>query len=54
VSVTTNYGYAVQWFAMSVAFLGLYVWLQFIRPRRRVPADSESPLDAPVDDRPAR
>jgi surfeit locus 1 family protein len=54
VSVTTNYGYAVQWFAMSVAFLGLYVWLQFIRPRRPAPADSESPLDEPVDDHRAR
>ena len=52
VSVTTNYGYAVQWFAMSLAFLGLYVWLQFIRPRRQAlaPSDSESPLDARVDD----
>ena len=51
VSVTTNYGYAVQWFAMSVAFLGLYVWLQYIRPRRP-PAASESdfPSDARVDD----
>ncbi len=48
VSVATNYGYAVQWFAMSVAFFGLYVWLQFIRPRKR--ASSESPLDARVDD----
>jgi surfeit locus 1 family protein len=51
VSVTTNYGYAVQWFAMSIAFLGLYVWLQFIRPRRPAAADSESPLDARVDDK---
>jgi surfeit locus 1 family protein len=34
VSVATNYGYAVQWFAMSIVFFGLYVWLQFIRPRR--------------------
>jgi surfeit locus 1 family protein len=51
VSVVTNYGYAVQWFAMSVAFLGLYVWLQFIRPGRRTPAsDSEIPNDARVDD----
>jgi surfeit locus 1 family protein len=49
VSVTTNYGYAVQWFAMSVAFLGLYVWLQFIRPGRPAPADSQAPLDDPVD-----
>ena len=51
VSVTTNYGYAVQWFAMSIAFLGLYVWLQFIRPRRRILAsDSEIPNDVRVDD----
>lgn len=54
VSVATNYGYAVQWFAMSVAFLGLYVWLQFIRPRRRVGPDSEFPRDESVDDHPAR
>ena len=54
VSVATNYGYAVQWFAMSVAFLGLYVWLQFIRPRRQAPAHPESPLDHHADDRPAR
>ena len=44
VSVATNYGYAVQWFAMSVGFLGLYVWLQFIRPRRPAPPDPDSPL----------
>ena len=50
VGVTTNYGYAVQWFAMSVAFLGLYVWLQFIRPRRPASPDSEFPIDASVDD----
>jgi len=54
VSVTTNYGYAVQWFGMSIAFLGLYVWLQFIRPRKLGQAASESPLDEPVDDHPAR
>jgi surfeit locus 1 family protein len=54
VSVTTNYGYAVQWFAMSVAFLGLYVWLQFIRPRKPIEAASESSLDEPVDDHTAR
>jgi surfeit locus 1 family protein len=48
VSVTTNYGYAVQWFAMSIAFLGLWVWLQFIRPRQL--ARSDSPLDDRVDD----
>ena len=56
VSVTTNYGYAVQWFAMSLAFLGLWVWLQFIRPRRLAlaPSDSDSPNDARVDDTPHR
>ncbi len=52
VSVTTNYGYAVQWFAMSIAFLGLYVWLQFIRPRRLARARSDSPLDDRVDELP--
>jgi surfeit locus 1 family protein len=52
IGVATNYGYAVQWFAMSIAFLGLYVWLQFIRPRKLALADAlpESPLDARVDD----
>ena len=50
VSVTTNYGYAVQWFAMSIAFLGLYVWLQVVRPRKLAQADSESRLDDRVDD----
>jgi len=49
VGVATNYGYAVQWFAMSIAFLGLWVWLQFIRPRRPAAPDSESPVDATVD-----
>ncbi|TSE32473.1 SURF1 family protein [Tepidimonas charontis] len=28
-------GYAVQWFALSAVFLGLYVWYQFLQPRRR-------------------
>jgi surfeit locus 1 family protein len=53
VGVTTNYGYAVQWFAMSIAFLGLWVWLQFIRPRRLATSgpDSEFPVDARVDER---
>ena len=37
VSVVTNYGYAVQWFAMSIAFFGLYAWIQFFR--RRPPSD---------------
>ncbi|MBU6258146.1 MAG: SURF1 family protein [Burkholderiales bacterium] len=30
-----NYGYAFQWFSMSVLALGLYAWFQIIRPRRR-------------------
>lgn len=28
-------GYAFQWFALSALILVLYVWYQFIRPRRR-------------------
>lgn len=39
-STATNYGYAAQWFAMSVAFLGLYAWLQFFRRRAPSAADS--------------
>jgi surfeit locus 1 family protein len=52
IGVATNYGYAVQWFAMSIAFLGLYVWLQFIRPRKlaRAGSVSESQPGARVDD----
>jgi surfeit locus 1 family protein len=30
-----NYGYAFQWWAMSAAIAILYVWFQFIAPRRR-------------------
>ena len=33
----TNYGYAFQWWAMSALTAILYVWFQFIAPRRRVP-----------------
>ena len=50
VSIATHYGYATQWFAMSIAFLGLWVWLQFIRPRRPVRPESETPIDATVED----
>lgn len=32
-----HYGYAFQWFALSALLLGLYVWFQIIRPRRRQP-----------------
>ena len=30
-----NYGYAFQWWALSGLILILYVWFQFIAPRRR-------------------
>lgn len=36
--VHKHYGYAFQWFAMSVLIGGLYVWFQLIRPARRRPA----------------
>jgi surfeit locus 1 family protein len=35
--VSKHYGYAVQWFALCALVLGLYVWFQLIRPRRRRP-----------------
>lgn len=31
--VHKNYGYAVQWFALSALVIGLYVWFQLVRPR---------------------
>jgi surfeit locus 1 family protein len=40
VNVGVNYGYAVQWFAMSVGFLVLYAWLTFFRHRPSKPADA--------------
>ena len=30
--VHKHYGYAFQWFALSLLTLGLYVWFQFVRP----------------------
>jgi len=33
--VQKHYGYAFQWFAMATALAILYVWYQFIRPRKR-------------------
>ncbi len=33
--VHKNYGYAAQWWALSVLILGLYVWYQILRPRLR-------------------
>ncbi len=35
VGVQTNYGYAFQWFGISVLIVLLYVWYQFLAPRRR-------------------
>jgi surfeit locus 1 family protein len=35
VDVSTHYGYAFQWFALSALVAGLYVWFQLIRPRLR-------------------
>lgn len=34
-NVETNYGYAFQWFALAALIAFLYVWHQWIRPRRR-------------------
>jgi surfeit locus 1 family protein len=48
IGVATNYGYAVQWFAMSVAFLGLWAWVQFFR--RRPPSSPDPRTDRHVDD----
>lgn len=33
--VHKHYGYAAQWFALCALVLGLYVWFQIVRPRRR-------------------
>jgi surfeit locus 1 family protein len=35
--IETNYGYAAQWWALSILIAILYVWFQFIAPRRKVP-----------------
>ena len=35
--VATNYGYAAQWWALSILIAILYVWFQFVAPRRKVP-----------------
>jgi len=37
VDIHKHYGYAFQWFALCALLLGLYVWFQVIRPRRRRP-----------------
>ncbi len=33
--VHKHYGYAFQWFSLSALVVGLYVWFQVLRPRRR-------------------
>mgnify|MGYP001563309502 CR=1 FL=1 len=33
VDIHKHYGYAVQWFGLSLLMLGLYVWFQLVRPR---------------------
>jgi len=33
--VHTHYGYAFQWFALSALTAGLYLWFQWISPRRK-------------------
>lgn len=33
--VAKHYGYAFQWFGLSALVVFLYVWFQFIQPRRR-------------------
>ena len=35
--VQKHYGYAFQWFALSALMAVLYVWFQFIAPRRKSP-----------------
>ena len=37
-AVHKHHGYAAQWFAMSAVVTGLYVWFQWILPRRRKPS----------------
>ena len=33
--VQTHYGYAAQWFSLSALCAGLYLWFQWIAPRRK-------------------
>jgi surfeit locus 1 family protein len=33
-NVHKHYGYAFQWFALCALVIGLYVWFQFLNPRR--------------------
>jgi surfeit locus 1 family protein len=31
--VDKHYGYAFQWFALSLLMVGLFLWFQFFKPR---------------------
>lgn len=42
-SVHKHYGYAFQWFALSLLTVGLFIWFQIIRPLRRGAHRLESP-----------
>jgi len=35
--VERNYGYAVQWFAMSATAVAIFLWFRILRPARRAP-----------------
>jgi len=35
IDVSHHYGYAFQWFALCALVVGLYLWFQILRPRRR-------------------
>ena len=35
IDLQKHYGYAFQWFALAALMAGLYVWFQFVRPRRQ-------------------
>jgi surfeit locus 1 family protein len=37
-----HHGYAFQWFSLSALLLVLYLWFQWIAPRRRKPSSSPS------------
>lgn len=37
-----HHGYAFQWFSLCALTIGLYVWFQFIRPRRRAAREESS------------
>ena len=40
--VDKHHGYAFQWFSLSALLIVLYLWFQWIAPRRRKPSSSPS------------